>query len=115
MIRRPPRSTRETTLFPYTTLFRSGERPPLQRLELGLVDRAVVEQLLRTLYLRRRAATSAGGAPNVIVHLRLARLRPLEVACGHLVVVADHVHEHPEERQDDREDQPSGLAPATQV
>src|SRR5881409_4116296 len=27
MIRRPPRSTRETTLFPYTTLFRS---PPAQ-------------------------------------------------------------------------------------
>src|SRR6188472_941154 len=25
MIRRPPRSTRETTLFPYTTLFRSAE------------------------------------------------------------------------------------------
>src|SRR5881409_2335835 len=27
MIRRPPRSTRETTLFPYTTLFRSRRRP----------------------------------------------------------------------------------------
>src|SRR5881409_2475510 len=27
MIRRPPRSTRETTLFPYTTLFRSRARP----------------------------------------------------------------------------------------
>src|SRR3546814_1738243 len=27
MIRRPPRSTRTDTLFPYTTLFRSGERP----------------------------------------------------------------------------------------
>src|SRR3546814_10199042 len=26
MIRRPPRSTRTDTLFPYTTLFRSGER-----------------------------------------------------------------------------------------
>src|SRR5881409_4219397 len=26
MIRRPPRSTRETTLFPYTTLFRSHTR-----------------------------------------------------------------------------------------
>src|SRR5881409_4354124 len=26
MIRRPPRSTRETTLFPYTTLFRSTGR-----------------------------------------------------------------------------------------
>src|SRR5881409_4377414 len=27
MIRRPPRSTRETTLFPYTTLFRSDLGP----------------------------------------------------------------------------------------
>src|SRR3546814_5700447 len=31
MIRRPPRSTRTDTLFPYTTLFRSGDRPPAQR------------------------------------------------------------------------------------
>src|SRR3546814_10062126 len=28
MIRRPPRSTRTDTLFPYTTLFRSRRRPP---------------------------------------------------------------------------------------
>src|SRR3546814_5673415 len=28
MIRRPPRSTRTDTLFPYTTLFRSPWRPP---------------------------------------------------------------------------------------
>src|SRR3546814_10551692 len=28
MIRRPPRSTRTATLFPYTTLFRSGRAPP---------------------------------------------------------------------------------------
>src|SRR3546814_3952613 len=27
MIRRPPRSTRTVTLFPYTTLFRSPEKP----------------------------------------------------------------------------------------
>src|SRR3546814_15222635 len=27
MIRRPPRSTRTDTLFPYTTLFRSGRNP----------------------------------------------------------------------------------------
>src|SRR3546814_18639981 len=27
IIRRPPRSTRTYTLFPYTTLFRSGQRP----------------------------------------------------------------------------------------
>src|SRR3546814_18331527 len=38
MIRRPPRSTRTDTLFPYTTLFRSlvlGER----HLSIGTVDR----------------------------------------------------------------------------
>src|SRR3546814_20899462 len=28
MIRRPPRSTRTDTLFPYTTLFRSKQMPP---------------------------------------------------------------------------------------
>src|SRR3546814_20356155 len=41
MIRRPPRSTRTDTLFPYTTLFRSGPRPgrrdTAELLEDGLV------------------------------------------------------------------------------
>src|SRR5881409_3179002 len=35
MIRRPPRSTRETTLFPYTTLFRSHHRMDLLRADDG--------------------------------------------------------------------------------
>src|SRR3546814_4417455 len=41
MIRRPPRSTRTDTLFPYTTLFRSrtvvhsGQRPPAPTAALG--------------------------------------------------------------------------------
>src|SRR3546814_5135606 len=36
MIRRPPRSTRTDTLFPYTTLFRSiGRREPLQHVGGG--------------------------------------------------------------------------------
>src|SRR3546814_5406735 len=50
MIRRPPRSTRTDTLFPYTTLFRSGEvfqfllrRAALRRQFL----RVVVAQLLQ--------------------------------------------------------------------
>src|SRR3546814_2442626 len=34
MIRRPPRSTRTDTLFPYTTLFRSIDRAELARIEL---------------------------------------------------------------------------------
>src|SRR3546814_2695767 len=36
MIRRPPRSTRTDTLFPYTTLFRSGA---VERLEFFAVPR----------------------------------------------------------------------------
>src|SRR3546814_1914984 len=32
MIRRPPRSTRTDTLFPYTTLFRSTKTPPAAEL-----------------------------------------------------------------------------------
>src|SRR3546814_6171135 len=35
MIRRPPRSTRTDTLFPYTTLFRSGVVPMLAKREHG--------------------------------------------------------------------------------
>src|SRR3546814_9034187 len=40
MIRRPPRSTRTDTLFPYTTLFRSVRRnlPGLARLVAGSAD-----------------------------------------------------------------------------
>src|SRR3546814_9960986 len=37
MIRRPPRSTRTDTLFPYTTLFRSDTANTLALLELGSV------------------------------------------------------------------------------
>src|SRR3546814_5162752 len=58
MMRRPPRSTRTDTLFPYTTLFRSGHRergleaphrqpqPVVRRLvaEVGLVERDVAER-----------------------------------------------------------------------
>src|SRR3546814_9544008 len=46
MIRRPPRSTRTDTLFPYTTLFRSlllqhlHQLPNIAELEIALEDRA---------------------------------------------------------------------------
>jgi putative sterol carrier protein len=38
MIRRPPRSTQPTTLFPYTTLFRSAEYPRWKEVLSGEVD-----------------------------------------------------------------------------
>src|SRR3546814_13398180 len=51
MLRRPPRSTRTDTLFPYTTLFRSA----------GPFDR-------RQRHLRRDAATAPGTAAGAGVH-----------------------------------------------
>src|SRR3546814_20947621 len=47
MLRRPPRSTRTDTLFPYTTLFRSILTPPLLHLEpcLNAIDRPAPEMV----------------------------------------------------------------------
>src|SRR3546814_10074935 len=50
MIRRPPRSTRTDTLFPYTTLFRS---------ELGEVDARPLFDRLDEILARRRLAVVA--------------------------------------------------------
>src|SRR3546814_10969057 len=43
MIRRPPRSTRTDTLFPYTTLFRSGFRKDDAELRRDRVDQPLLE------------------------------------------------------------------------
>src|SRR3546814_3807199 len=62
MIRRPPRSTRTDTLFPYTTLFRSG----VDVLALGVDGAAefVADQ-------RAEAAVVAGGFLRHVQHRRL--------------------------------------------
>src|SRR3546814_17384832 len=73
MIRRPPRSTRTDTLFPYTTLFRSG-RPPRARARppppleprLGRSPRGV----LRHQPGRLRAARRRGRPPAADPRLR---------------------------------------------
>src|SRR3546814_2164794 len=44
MIRRPPRSTRTDTLFPYTTLFRSSNNKGLNRKGGGLAAKALTEK-----------------------------------------------------------------------
>src|SRR3546814_20449115 len=43
MIRRPPRSTRTDTLFPYTTLFRSFDLRKIDEIELQLADAPVID------------------------------------------------------------------------
>src|SRR3546814_12723346 len=44
MIRRPPRSTRTDTLFPYTTLFRSGLAVDEQSIGLDTLERGQEQQ-----------------------------------------------------------------------
>src|SRR3546814_4432247 len=44
MIRRPPRSTRTDTLFPYTTLFRSLLRDIGRALDVELIDHIIITQ-----------------------------------------------------------------------
>src|SRR3546814_2241433 len=61
MIRRPPRSTRTDTLFPYTTLFRSGRRrPPVTTTGIMISVVAVLETIMlsiavATMKARRRS------------------------------------------------------------
>src|SRR3546814_2915326 len=48
MIRRPPRSTRTDTLFPYTTLFRSGGLTGLLSREIKSQQRSIVRETNRS-------------------------------------------------------------------
>src|SRR3546814_17244559 len=76
MIRRPPRSTRTDTLFPYTTLFRSDAT--LDRLDL-------VDDFHRADF--RRAGQGAGGERR---GQRVQRVEPFLQAAGD---VGDDVHD----------------------
>src|SRR3712207_7662015 len=82
MIRRPPRST----LFPYTTLFRSVERDPLAFVEravpAGLDGRVVDEHV--------RSATVRGGEAEPLL-----RVEPLDSSFGHCSLLAEVVHRGP--------------------
>src|SRR3546814_14881857 len=107
MIRRPPRSTRTDTLFPYTTLVRS---------DLGAVEAAVVaHDLLRPVLQQRRIEESrpeiergqqvlaeVGEAPDAIGLHRQLRV----VALERKVEVDDAFHEERREDADAADVQP---------
>src|SRR3546814_3672246 len=69
MIRRPPRSTRTDTLFPYTTLFRSDGVDVLMRLGTdalgGRRDRRIVEQAHHAVAVRDRVVEEIGGQAQI--------------------------------------------------
>src|SRR3546814_20183320 len=63
MIRRPPRSTRTYTLFPYTTLFRSIQIGRWRRRRAPPLDPRHLEQV------RDEALEAVGSAPDPVDHL----------------------------------------------
>src|SRR3546814_5597682 len=73
MIRRPPRSTRTDTLFPYTTLFRSGAEP------LVIGDNAMSITAERKTALVEEYGTHEGdtGSPEVQVAILSERISNL--------------------------------------
>src|SRR3546814_3993245 len=78
MIRRPPRSTRTDTLFPYTTLFRSGDddmrQPHLCRGDRGMLGLEQVDGARHPgLDVAKGASAGAGVAEN---HHRRVLFRP---------------------------------------
>src|SRR3546814_2735566 len=74
MIRRPPRSTRTDTLFPYTTLFRSVEHLSWRwifyiNLPLGLAALGVIAIAFTSPAERRRPAIDVSGAALMAIAL----------------------------------------------
>src|SRR3546814_5755843 len=62
MIRRPPRSTRTDTLFPYTTLFRSTVERVLMSHILIVEDETIIRSALRRLLERNQYEVSEAGS-----------------------------------------------------
>src|SRR3546814_3789381 len=74
MIRRPPRSTRTDTLFPYTTLFRSAGS---HHRSIGLEGRFDVEKADAVDLIDARRPEIGGAAEEDLRDLLAAELRPI--------------------------------------
>src|SRR3546814_7877 len=83
MIRRPPRSTRTDTLFPYTTLFRSDHVAPAQRCgvldEGGVIEGQLVGDVGRAYIDLRLGLADRKGIGGGRVHHVVSAGRSLEV------------------------------------
>src|SRR3546814_14065534 len=86
MIRRPPRSTRTDTLFPYTTLFRSPDRHRTSGAHRSRLDEALVPgQGLRQQRGGLLAVGALAGAAVIIGQRRaIIRMRAIEIGRAHV-------------------------------
>src|SRR3546814_10675442 len=84
MIRRPPRSTRTDTLFPYTTLFRSPRA-------IGVA--LVLAQILHQAAAEAAADHGVGQLQRDVVRVGGGNRRPAQPHCGLHAAVALHQHE----------------------
>src|SRR5262249_45706966 len=99
----------------------SGQRDPRSGQDLGLLafelvsgDDAPVAQVSQLAQLVR-CALRARGLLDVLTKLLLLKLRvPLSVLM-HLAAAGDQVHQDPDQREEQDEDEPQGLGPAGQV
>src|SRR3546814_3272018 len=82
MIRRPPRSTRTYTLFPYTTLFRSRLRGDARMEVQGLAARCWLRRYPGRRDLREVDGIDAGHAGGAASAVRAGQLRDRAVAGG---------------------------------
>src|SRR3546814_6117237 len=89
IIRRPPRSTRTATLFPYTTLFRSFDLAELDRIETRLFDLRAAA---------RKHGCQADELP-VKMHEMRAALDAIEGGTEHLAALEKRSEEHTSELQ----------------
>src|SRR3546814_3231027 len=93
MIRRPPRSTRTDTLFPYTTLFRAvAAAARARRVLVNVVDRAELSDFIVPAIVDRGDITigiaSNGTAPLLLGRIRAQIERLLPARLSELAVLA---------------------------
>src|SRR3546814_8570432 len=83
MIRRPPRSTRTDTLFPYTTLFRSGRRKIGEQLVVaGTSFEQLSKEHQRPIYSALDQAPASNARPVVVadkMDVHAATLKALDI------------------------------------
>src|SRR3546814_12972703 len=84
MIRRPPRSTRTDTLFPYTTLFRSADVRATPDIDRGVIDVAVALSGWAGDTDAVRLTASAGGKQIAQTIIRANRRATLAIPDAHL-------------------------------